>query len=76
MSPPEPHPASRTHERADLQQDNGELAEDVLESDAIDSDAIDSDAIDGAREPDGDLDKQIEASFPASDPPSSWGGES
>lgn len=65
MSPRDPHTVSRTHERAVLRQDNGELAEDVLETEAIDT----------APERDGELDEQLEGSFPASDPPSTWGGE-
>lgn len=59
-SPPE----SRTHKLAVLQQDNGELAEDVV--------ARSSHARTAARDR---VDEESAASFPASDPPSDWAGE-
>ena len=60
MSPP---PESRTHKWAVLQQDNGELAEDVV-------------ARAPQVRPAGDehVDDESEGSFPASDPPSDWAG--
>lgn len=66
--------ASRTHERAVLEQDNGELVEDVVTKRSLDnadarSAGVDEDGIDEER-----IDEEGMESFPASDPPSGWSG--
>jgi hypothetical protein len=71
---------SRTHERAVLEQDNGELAEDVLATRALDRADVrvgggaDEAAAGDEGAPGDELDEQGKASFPASDPPASWSG--
>lgn len=65
MSSCEPSPVSRTHERAILEQDNGELAEDIVARRSLDEDDQQPDRVD----------EEGEASFPASDPPPSWARE-
>jgi hypothetical protein len=62
VSAGEGRPVSDTHERAVLQQDNGELAEDVIAKGEPGDDTDDR------------VDEEAEESFPASDPPSSWSG--
>lgn len=56
---------STTHERAVVEQDNGELQEDVVATDALDAD-------DPAHRRERRADEESEESFPASDPPSHW----
>lgn len=63
MAPPE----SETHEIAFLEQDNGELQEDVVAKKRSRS---------GDERPkgNGEVDEEVAESFPASDPPSHWSG--
>lgn len=64
-TPPGRHATSTTHERAVLEQDNGELQEDVVATDQLDGD-------DPAARRERRADEESEESFPASDPPSHW----
>lgn len=67
-------PASGTHERAVLRQDNGELAEDVVETDELDRLPARSTASTPAEAATTAAEEASEESFPASDPPGSWAG--
>ncbi len=65
-------PKSRTHHIAVLVQDNGELAEDVVEREVVEQAHRRRHRLDG--EPDARGSDLGTDSFPASDPPSSWSG--
>lgn len=58
--------ASRTHERPVLEEENGELAEDVTQMGSVERTDRQST----------DVDEEGMQSFPASDAPSSWSGPS
>lgn len=63
MAPPQ----SDTHEIAFLEQDNGELQEDVVAKEQRRSG-------DERQTGNGEVDEEVDESFPASDPPSHWSG--
>jgi hypothetical protein len=75
-------PKSRTHHIAVLVQDNGELAEDVVERELVEQASRrrhrrDGEPTDGGPNDLGPGDRDTDPgtdSFPASDPPSSWSG--
>ncbi len=66
---PEGAEVSRTHERAVLEQDNGEPTEDVATKRSLER----ADTRSGTVDEEG-VDEEGRESFPASDPPSSWIG--
>lgn len=65
-------PDSDSHRIAVMKQDNGELQQDVVERDLAEAGSRAPGRMD--RRSAADVDRESAASFPASDPPSSWAG--